>query len=470
MITKTPRSASAKRPVMGGTSITSGIKARSATPITAATKLSPAQAAFVSQIQRNVKKPIMGATNTTNIMARPDFLELLPLFVQKLYILDVFGSVAMKSRQQLIPYFKFVAENTKGETKAGDVLSSPFVNNLGKDRYFGSRVIKNETVADDILMYTPVLPGSVTISATISAAVTKIIDDGAGDLKDAAGNTVGSINYATGALTFTSTATGVTATYQYDNENVGPRALPDDQNGHYGYEYGAQMGKGYLQLDEFNLVAEAHQLACYWSIYSAFAANTEYGGNLEEIAKEAAFAELTAEINSQGFFELRKAATVQPQFNWDASPVLSGAVAAPSDYLNMFKLKLNQASNSVYQATRLSVPNRLIVGSNVAAYISMINSFVAEGETDNVGPYKLGKLDQFEIYVDPNYDPNEWVMACKSADIRRNSALFGEYMPLVNTDPIGLANASVQQGYATMYGMKIVNPQTVVSGRILGTF
>ena len=61
-------------------------------------------------------------------------------------------------------------------------------------------------------------------------------------------------------------------------------------------------------------------------------------------------------------------------------------------------------------------------------------------------------------------------MSCKSTDLRRNSALYGEYMPMVNTDAIGLANASVQQGVATMYGTKIVNPATIVSGKILGTF
>ena len=72
--------------------------------------------------------------------------------------------------------------------------------------------------------------------------------------------------------------------------------------------------------------------------------------------------------------------------------------------------------------------------------------------------------------MDPNYDPNKWVMAAKSNDIRRNSALFGEYMPVTATSPIGLADLSVQSGYATMYAMEVVNPLTVVSGKILGTF
>lgn len=474
---------SARRPVTAGTSITSGVKSRNAVKASAnLAKLTPEQRAFARQLQANMRRSasITAATNTTNIMARPDFLELLPMFVQKLYILDVFGSVAMKSRQQLIPYFKFIAENTKGETKAGDVLSSPFANRQGIDPNFTGRVIKNEVVAEgteisdnEMLVYTPVIPNTVTFKYDAAGTVTSYVDDGNGNIVAAGSTTaVGYIDYSTGTVSFNAgtiapaAANSLKATYQYDNENVGPR---EPGNGNFGYEYGAQMAKGYLQLDEINLVAEAHELSCYWSIYSAFAAQQEYGSNIGDIAKEAAFSELTAEINSQGFQTLLKAAQYQPQFNWDASPVLSGSVV-PSDYLNMFKLKLNQAASSIYQKTRLSQPNRLIVGTNVASYIKMIYGFEAEAMTDNVGPYKVGRLDNFEVYCDPNFNPDTWVMACKSQDIRRNSALFGEYMPLTNTDAIGLANASVQQGYATMYGMKVVNPDTVVSGKILGVF
>ena len=470
MIKKTTRTmpvGAARTPVTAGTSITSGVRNRQAQrPVNASfNNLTPSQRAFARQLQNNARRSavITAATNTSNIMARPDFMELLPMFVQKLLILDVYGSVAMKSRQQLVPYFKFIAENTKGETKAGQVINSPFMNRQGMDPNFTGRVVKNEEVDFDAaegavagtIAYTPVLPGSATI--TIDGK--PFADKGDGTLVAADGTTA-NINYATGAFTVEGTATDVRATYQYDNETVGPDAAG---------QYGAKMAKGYLQLDEFNLVAEAHELACYWSIYSAFAAQQEYGSNIGDIAKEAAFSELTAEINSAGFKALEAAAQYKPQFNWDASPVLSGSVV-PSDYLNMFKLKLGQAAASIYQQTRLARPNRLTVGSNAAEYISMINGFKADNIEDTVGPYKLGSLDQFEIYVEPSYDPDKWVMSCKSNDIRRNSALFGEYMPLTNTDAIGLANASVQQGYATMYAMKVVNPDTVVSGRILGTF
>lgn len=484
MIRKTTRkmSAGTRRPIQASSSITAGVRNRQAAPKSAnLAKLTPEQRAFTRQLQSNIRRSatINAATNTTNIMARPDFLELLPMFVQKLLVLDVYGSVAMKSRQQLIPYFKFIAENTKGMTKAGEVLSSPFVNRQGIDPDFTGRVVKNEVVAEgadiqDNLMfvYTPVLPGSVTVSYTEAGATSTFIDDGNGNICQAGSTTpVGYIDYSTGMISTSGIfnpgdGNDVKATYQYDNENVGPR-VPG--NGGYGYDYGAQMAKGYLQLDEINLVAEAHEIACYWSIYSAFAAQQEYGSNIADIAKEAAISELTAEINTKGFQKLAQAAAYKPQFNWDASPVLTGSVV-PSDYLNMFKLKLNQAASSIYQATRLAQANRLIVGTNVASYIGMINGFSAEAQTDNVGPYKLGKLDNFDIYCDPNYNPDTWVMSCKSNDIRRNSALFGEYMPIGSTDVIGLANASAQQGTATMYAMEVINPDTVVSGKILGVF
>lgn len=472
-ITKAP---ARRQNINASRSVTSGVRNRRNVTAASLTNLTESQRAFVRQLRNTATRynaSITAATNTSNIMARPDFLELLPMFVQKLLILDVFGSVAMRSRQQLIPYFKFIAENTKGETKAGTVLSSPFVNRQGVDANFTGRVVKNEVVAEggDItgkgkLVYLPVLPGSVTIKVAESGVVTSYIDDGNGLLLKASDNSeAGTIDYSVGEFELTQAPTAaagnsVSATYQYDNENVGPNAEG---------KYGAQMAKGYLQLDEINLVAEARELACYWSIYSAFAAQQEYGSNVGDIAKEAAVAELVAEINSTGFRKLKEAASYNPQFNWDGSPVMSGSVV-PSDYLNMFKLKLGQASASIYQATRLSRPNRLVVGTNTAEYITMINGFSAAPAEENVGPYKLGTLDQFEIYVDPNYDPNEWVMCCKNSDIRRNSGLFGEYMPITNTDPITLANASSQQGYATMFACEVVNPKTVVSGKIVGLF
>ena len=493
MITKRPSSAvnrtaraprTARTAVTASQSITSGAHRRNSkqSKVFASTmaKLPQGKQEFVRTMQNTMRKHqrITAATNTANIMAKPEFMELLPLFVQKLLVLDVYGSVAMKSRQQIIPYFKFVAETTKGQTNAGTILSSPMVNRQGIDPNFTGRVVKEEILATSgkladlsaagqlTIAYIPVLPGSVTFGLTQAGVTTAYTDNGQGQIVDASGTTVGVINYSNGEITFDgataqivlSTGDRLVGTYQYDNETVGP-----DENG----QYGARMAKGYLDLDEITLRAEAHEIACYWSVYSAFAAQTEYGANIADMAKEAAFSELTAEINTAAFQKLLQYASYKPSYNFDVSPVLGGSVV-PSDYLNMFKLTLSNAAASIYQATRLSQPNRIVCGTLVASYIEMINGFKSAPSEDRVGPYKLGTLDQFEIYVDPNYAPETWVMCCKNTDIRRNSALFGEYMPFVNTEAIGLANMSVQQGYATMYAMEIVNPDTIISGKLVG--
>lgn len=449
--------------------VTQGIQSRRS-PIMASksfAKLTPEQRIFANQLAKNVQKgsrAITAATNTANIMAKPEFIELLPIFVQKLILTDVFGSVAMNSRAQYIPYFKFMADTTKGATTQGDVLASPFVNRQGIDPNFTGRTVITKLEAGVAgfaegtftAPYYPVIPGSIKVTDAHGVVTTLPLTDFTAP------------NVIADALI----TAGNTIEYQYDNESVGGYTGPGNIAGatdNIGYNNGARMGNGYLSLDDILLEAEAHQLSCYTSVYAAFATQQEYGANLNEIAKEAAFGEITAEINSAGFDALRKAATINPQFDWDASPILSAAVV-PSDYLNMFKLKLNQASDSIYQATRLSRPNRIVCGTSAASIIRMIYNFEAAPVEETVGPYKLGSLDHFEIYVDPNYEPNTWVMCCKSDDIRRNSALFGEYMPLTATDPITLANASVQQGYASMYALKVVNPATVVSGRVLGAF
>lgn len=459
---------SAPRAINAGTSVTAASRRRMATRpqgIKASTvKLTPEQRIFANQLINNTRKmSVMAATNTNNIMARPEFVELLPLFVQKLLVPEVFGSVAMKSRQQLIPYFKVIAENTKGQTSAGDILNSPWVNRQGIDPNFAGRVVKSEGVAvtsnAGTLAYTPVLPGSVTIILGNN----KYVDDAMGGFVGVDGTALANvaINYATGVISGTGVTGNIEATYEYDNETVGP-----DADG----KYGAKMGKIYLMNDEINLKAKAHELACYWSVYSAFAASTEWGTNIGDMAKEAAIAEITAEINTDCFQQLLNAASYKPQFNWDASPVLSGAVV-PSDYLNMFKLKLDQASNAIYQQTRLCRGNKIICGTNVASIFGMLEGFVADSINDTVGPYKAGKLGAFDtIIVDPNFDPNTWVMTAKGSDIQHSAALFGEYMPIVDTGVIGLADMSAQTGVATMYDATIVNPAAIVSGKILGSF
>lgn len=464
------RPVSASRRISAGTSITSGVRNRNYRPMQSVqasrmAKLTPDQRKLASQLIRNAKgmSNVMAATNTANIAAKPEFIELLPLFAQQLLAPELLTTVAMTSREQIIPFYKMKAENTKGETKKGDIFSSPFANRLGKDGNFSGRVVKNEAVEGSTLAYVPVLPGSVTLVATTTAGVsTTYIDNGDGTftLADGTASDV-TINYATGLVEGISDDDTLASTYQYDNETVGP-----DADG----QYGAKMGKIDYQLDTVILKAEAHQIASYYSVYAAFAMQQEYGQNMANVSKEGAIAELTAEINTQVFDAIGNAAQYQPQFNFDMSAYQSGAVM-PTDFLNTFKFKLDQANASIYQRNNIQLrANKLTVGTGVLSVVRQLNGWKATAPTGDAGPYKAGTLDEYDVYVAPTYDPNKWVMSAKSDDIRKSVGVFGEYMPITVVDPLTLANMSVQTAIATMYDVQIVNPYLAVSGKVLGMF
>lgn len=70
------------------------------------------------------------------------------------------------------------------------------------------------TVATPALTHYPVVEGSVKITATVSS-VDKTYTDADGKLYDSSLQQVGTINYLTGAITFTETVTAATALYSY---------------------------------------------------------------------------------------------------------------------------------------------------------------------------------------------------------------------------------------------------------------
>ena len=72
------------------------------------------------------------------------------------------------------------------------------------------------TVGNPSLTHYPVVAGSVTISATVSSVDKTYTDDGNGKLVEA-GTQVGTINYQTGALAFSTSPSAATATYTYQN-------------------------------------------------------------------------------------------------------------------------------------------------------------------------------------------------------------------------------------------------------------
>ena len=147
MITKTTRRASrpvAKRPVSAsrtitaGTAITSGVRNRNYRPATAqrgvmASTMAVTQFSLLSfrQMPRKMSR-VMAATNIP-ILLKPEFIEL-PSSVRSEASCNRSTWICKQDLDSSsFPFFKLKAENTKGETKKGDIFSTPFVNKQGMD-------------------------------------------------------------------------------------------------------------------------------------------------------------------------------------------------------------------------------------------------------------------------------------------------------------------------------------------------
>ena len=129
------------------------------------------------------------------------------------------------------------------------------------------------------LAWVPVAPGSINITEG-----TKVYtDDGAGKLKEGATD-AGTIDYATGALTFT-TAPGAgtwTATYTYNNKYA-PAAVPEVQ----------------LSIESLPIVAKDRTIKSLYSLSAALQFEKEYGNQIDalmaaEVAGELAHKQFVA--------------------------------------------------------------------------------------------------------------------------------------------------------------------------------
>ena len=410
--------------------------------------------------------------STQNTMVGPYkryALDIISSMIPNLIAFDLVNVQPIENKMGIINYVKYTAGSNKNPQQVGSELASTF-NFTGAD-VAGKEYYTAQTVQDEPIVFTtegnvitfslpwhPIIAGNVKLSI---GSVSDIMDN-PGE-KDPHTNMV---------VEGTLTGTGVTGTINYMS-GVGTLTLPgapapeDMLIGSWVFnnEYApVDVPELNLSIESIPVIARSRKLKALWSFDAAYEMQKEYGQDLNGLLAAQAAAEIAHEIDVEIVNDLYAGAFTKG-YTWDATVPVG---VAQANHFESLKTTFNKSSNKIFQDTKRAMGNFVVVGTNVASYISMIDSFKAEAASDNVGPYKVGSLDQFEIFCDPNYNPDLWVMCAKSNDIRRNSALFGEYMPITTTDAIGLANASVQQGYAAMYGAKVVVPETVVSGKILG--
>lgn len=120
----------------------------------------------------------------------------------------------------------------------------------------------------------------------------------------------------------------------------------------------------------------------------------------------------------------------------------------------------------IYDRTKRFAPNYMLIASNVLPILTFIKGFSAAPAGNINGPYFAGTLNSLKVYVTPNIEPGHFVLGVNGDDMMSSAAVYAPYLPVIPTQLLGYADGSLSEGFSTMYDLRLLNKDLLVSGRI----
>lgn len=125
------------------------------------------------------------------------------------------------------------------------------------------------------------------------------------------------------------------------------------------------------------------------------------------------------------------------------------------------------AKAKIYNKTQRFLPNYMLVSSSILPVLSFIDGYRAADTSKINGPYFAGTLNGLKVYVTPNIPEGRFVVGVNAGDFMSSAAVYAPYMPIVPTQLLGHADGSMSQGFSTLYDLRILNKDLLVSGRVV---
>lgn len=371
----------------------------------------------------------------------------------------------MSSMSGYVNYVQYTRGSNKGAYVQGDVVNDPF--RLGSFKqgadgkldtnYTAAKVCEAKAAATDAkydvtLMWTPVVPTTVEVVATGAT----FRDNGEGKLQEMDGDKVkvggkeGTIDYATGAISFaasTLAAGAVFVNYAYDNVVIPQNDLPIIN----------------AEIKAIPLIAKARRIAIYYSQIAAFQAKTDYGMDLGAQLAEKAVGELSYEIDTE--------ITSMLVDNASESALLSFNKALPmgvskAEHYEGFAEVVEIGKQLIYDNTKRFAPTYMLIASDILPILSFIKGFSAVSTSSVNGPYFAGTLNGLKVFVTPNIKAGTFVLGVNGDDMMSSAAVYAPYMAIVPTQLLGYADGGMSQGWSTMYDLKMLNAGLLVKGTV----
>lgn len=363
-------------------------------------------------------------------------LNLTTVAVPSLIAFDLVMVKPMTSVSGYIAYVKYIAGSNKGETKRGDLRTSPFAIGDVDVNYTGDKVVELATGAEFTAAWTPIVKGAIldTNGAKHDAKIIKKAD-----------NSVVYMDF-TPEGKLTGLAEGDKVAYMYDNVVIPQNDLPI-LNG---------------VVDSIALVAKARRIAVYYSQLAAFQAKQDYGFDLGDQLAEQAVGQLAYEIDTEivGLID-ECAGNAALTFN---KTIPAGV--SMSQHYESFAGTIEALKQKVYDKTKKFLPNYMLIASDVAPIMPFLKGFVPAAVGAINGPYLLGSLNGVKIFVSPAIKAGRFVLGVNGNDMMSSVAVYAPYMAVVPTQLLGYADGGMSQGFSTMYATAILNKDLAIAGAV----
>lgn len=378
-------------------------------------------------------------------------INLLAAAIPNLIAPDIVSMQPMQNRIGEMRYLKVLYGSDKGSFKAGDTMFSSFQGGHGQTGYT-SDTIEDEVLGADIesttakanLSWLPVVPGKVKIVINDTIVVT----DNGNKVLSGPGIT-GTIDYNSGAVTLTGSEINgeatIVATYEYDNINS-PVQAPEIT----------------FKIATTPIVAKSRKLKATYSLDASFDLTKDYGMQINNEIVTYTSAQIKHEIDGEIMNDLLRVATAKGT-TWDKTPRDGISLR---DHNESFNNVLVEASNNIFEATKLASGSFLVVGMETSNIVETLPRFRPSGVVKPVGPHLVGYLGSMPVYKNPFYPANAYLVGWKGTGLFDAGYLYCPYMPIMSTQLIMDSTFEGQRGFATAYGKKTVNGNFYSKGTI----
>lgn len=395
-------------------------------------------------------------TQVVDIAKKNEYLNLVAAVMPTLVAEDVVSVQPLKQKAGVVYYMKHVYDSNRGQIAQGDNISNfvqvgpdadkiPNAFNYSAETIEGEQVVQDGTTGNFTLAWLPVVPGSVNF---VDNAQKAYKDDGAGKIMQDASE-AGTIDYATGLVSFTSKVT-----------------LAEGEQVNYAQDlFVAPVNAPAIKtiIADVTITARPRKLKTGFSMDAAYDLAATQNIDLQTILQATATDEIRSEIDGEILNDLGNSGTqMSVSFNLPTPFGIN-----KHDHYESFYQVLVAGANKVYQKTRRVTPNIVIVGELAANVIETMDKFVAAPSLNTAGPHIMGTLNKrFMIVKNPYYPANKFTIVYRGDVTLDTGYVYAPYMPITATQFLLGSDFFGHQGYATSYGKKLVAPEFFCNGLI----